>query len=191
MAPKKKKEIVKVPEGLEDLIKNAASAAFPEKPEVAQKISVCVSKIDTIDYQFIIRPIATRLQLDCSVVLNKIKENLQDNPLIHKIEISVNGSFVNIFTKIPRQRPCRSCQNNVKLGRQTMTFKQQNLFEQLTDELSLRFSRLQIGSQQRRDVTLAEKICENFQILLGGDEFINDIKKAVESVAKPSVKTMP
>ena len=81
MAPKKKKEIVKVPEGLEDLIKNAASAAFPEKPEVAQKISVCVSKIDTIDCQFIIRPIATRLQLDCSFVIilchcNSIKDVL-------------------------------------------------------------------------------------------------------------------
>ena len=184
MAPKKKKEIVKVPEGLEDLIKNAASAAFPEKPEVAQNIKVVVSKIGTIDFQFIIRPIAASLQLDCSAALNKIKENIQENQLIHKIEISEIGTYVNIFTKEPRQRPCRSCQNNVKLGRQTMTFKQQNLFDQLTEELSQRFSRLQIGSQQRRDVTLAEKICENFQILLGGDEFINDIKKAVESVAK-------
>ena len=186
MAPKKKKQKIddKVPEELKALIKNAASAAFPEKPEVAQNIKVVVSKIDNIDFQFIIRPIATGLQLECSDVLNKIKENLQENQLIHKIEMSENGSFVNIFTKIPRQRPCRSCQNNVKLGRQTMTFKQQNLFDQLTEELSMRFSRLQIGSQQRRDVTLAEKICENFQILLGGNEFINDIKKAVESIAK-------
>ena len=78
MAPKKKKEIVKVPEGLEDLIKNAASAAFPEKPEVAQNIKVVVSKIGTIDFQFIIRPIAASLQLDCSADLNKIKENIQE-----------------------------------------------------------------------------------------------------------------
>ena len=103
MAPKKKKQKIddKVPEELKDLIKNAASAALPEKPEVAQNIKVVASKIDNIDFQFIIRPIATSLQMECSAVLNKIKENLQENQMIHKIEISENGSFVNIFTKIP------------------------------------------------------------------------------------------
>ena len=186
MPPKTKKQklIQKAPEELIDLIKNAASAAFPEKPEVAQNIKVVVSNFGAIDFQFIIKPIAIRLNLDCIVVLNKIIDNLQENQLIQKIEISDNETYVNIFTKVSRQRPCRSCQNHVKLGRQPMRFKHQNLFEQLTEELSMRFSRLSIGSQQRRDVTLAEKICENFQILLGGNEFINDIKKAVESIAK-------
>ena len=86
---------------------------------MAQNIKVVVSNFGAIDFQFIIKPIAIRLNLDCRVVLNKIIDNLQENQLIQKIEISDNETYVNIFTKVSKEIKIKgkhnSCQSYTDL----------------------------------------------------------------------------
>ena len=188
MAPKKKKtskHITPIPEDLEVLIKNAISAAFPDVTDVEKKVKIEVSKWDQVDYQFNVRGLVSLMKKDPNEIFSKFKEKISDNDqLIKGVEISENESYINIFTSIQRVRPCKTCGNDTKLGRQNIKFSQdrQKLFQLLIEELSRRLPNMSSESRDRKDCTMAEKIHENFNFLLGGDCELTDIKEAVESV---------
>ena len=189
MAPKKKKKSKHViPEDLEVFIKNAMAAAFPDVIDVEKKVNIEVSKFDHVDYQFNIRGLVSLIKKNPSEIFSKFKEKISDNQLIKGMEISENESgipaYINIFTSIQRVRPCKTCQNDTKLGRQKIKFSQdrQKLFQLLLEELSRRLPNMDSESRDRKDCTMAQKIHENFNFLLGGDCELTDIKEAVESV---------
>ena len=189
MAPKKKKTSKHViPEDLEALIKNAMTAAFPDVTDVEKKVNIEVSKIYHVDYQFNIRGLVSLMKIDPSEIFSKFKEKMLENQLIKGMEISENESgvpaYINIFTSIQRVRPCKTCENDTKLGRQNIKFSQdrQKLFQLLIEELSRRLPNMDSESRDRKDCTMAQKIKENFNFLLGGDCELTDIKEAVESV---------
>ena len=107
MAPKRKKPSKHViPEDLEDLIKNAIAAAFPDVTDVEKKVNIEVSKFDHVDYQFNIRGLVSLIKKDSSEIFSKFKEKISDNQLIKGMEISENESgvpnYINIFTSIQR-----------------------------------------------------------------------------------------
>ena len=97
-----------VPEGLEELIKTGISTAFPESSNLAGRIKVTPSKIDYLDYQFNTRG----LNKDPNDIIVKIRETIPSNNIIDRLEISDNGSYINIFTMTKRPKPCKTCSNN-------------------------------------------------------------------------------
>ena len=173
-----------VPEGLEELIKTGIFIGFPESPNAAGRIKVTPSKIDNVDYQFHIRGLVSCLRQDPNDIIVKIRENIPVNDTIERLAISENGSYVNIFTKTKRPKPCKTCSNNTTLGRQHFSSQpaEQSLRDQLIRELSQRMLKTQLLSKPRRDTTIAEKVCENFELILGGGQVIDDVIKAVESI---------
>ena len=187
MPPKRKaqKQTVVLPDGLENIIKLSISAGFPQISGIANSVKIVVSNIHGVDYQFHIKGLVSKLQKAPLEIVEAIKEGIPvDNPIIYRLELSGNGSFVNIFAKDSRSNNCKACTSNTKLGRQRIPFGsgEDTLCEQLVKDLSELIFRTQPESKQRKDVTLAEKICENFKILLGGGEVTNDIAKAIESI---------
>ena len=54
----------------------------------------------------------------------------------------------------------------------------------MTEELSNLFSNILISQLQRQDVSMFQKICQNFQFFLGGDYELKDIREAVLTVGK-------
>ena len=173
-----------VPEGLEDLIKTGISRAFPTSSNAAGCIKVTTSKIDNVDYQFHIGGLVSCLRKNPNDIIVQIRETIQQNDSIERLEISENGSYVNIFTKIKRLKPCKTCSNNTTLGKQNFSYQpaEQNLRDQLIIELSRRMMKTQLLSKPRSNTTIAEKVCENFELILGGGQVIDDVIKAVESV---------
>ena len=173
-----------VPDGLQELIKAGISTAFPASSNAAGCINVTPSKMDNIDYQFHIRGLASCLRKDPNDIIVQIRETIPDNDIIERLETSENGSYANIFTKIKRPKPCKTCSNNTTLGRQSFSSQtaEQNLRDKLIEELSRRMLKTQLLSKPRRDTTIAEKVLENFELILGGGQVIDDLIKAVESV---------
>ena len=173
-----------VPEGLEELIKTGISTAFPESSNAAGRIKVTPSKIDNVDYQFNIRGLVSCLRQGPNQIIVQIRANIPSNDTIERLEISANGSYINIFTKTRRPKPCKTCSNNTTLGKQNFSSQpaEQNLRDQLIIELSRRMMKTQLLSKPRSNTTIAEKVCENFELILGGGQVIDDVIKAVESV---------
>ena len=144
MSPKKKQEIVA--KGLEELIKPWISSAFPESSNAAECIKVISSKIDNVDYQFHIRRLVSCVQKDPNDIIVQIRETIPDNDTIEGLEISDNGSYANIFTKIKRPKPCKTCSNNTNLGKQKiLTNFSQNLLDLFSTELSRRILKYNLG----------------------------------------------
>ena len=97
---------------LEDLLKNAMTAAFLDFPDVEKKVNIEVSKLDQIDYQFNIRGLESLTSKKPIDIFFKFKEKICDNQLIKRVQISENESYINIFTRISRHRPCKTCGND-------------------------------------------------------------------------------
>ena len=110
--------------------------------DAAKTIKITVSTLSNVDYQFHVRTLATHVKQDPKQVVSMMKDNIPDNLLIDRLEISDNNSYGNIFTKTKRQNPCKTCGNGTQLGRQNIAFRKndQNVCEHLTRELSKRFS---------------------------------------------------
>ena len=188
MAPKRKKKIrnAKIPDGLSELIDEAIARCFSNNEEI-KKVRITASNIDGVDYQFPLQGIVSFPRQDPEIFAAKIKENVPENQILAKLELSSNKLFMNIFTRIKMSRPCPTCGNNKKLGKQKILFdpNQEKLCEQLIQELSKKFSELSgtpLESRDRKNTTMAEKLCENFQVLVGGDHVICDIRKAIETI---------
>jgi hypothetical protein len=190
MASKKKKpseNVIPIPKDLEDSIKNCMAAAFPDVTDLEKKVNIEVSKFyHAFDYQFNIRGLTSMMKKDPNEILSKFKEKISDNQLIKEVEISENKSYINIFTSSSRSRPCKTCENDTKLGRQNIEFSHdtQKSLQLLLEELSRTLPNMdsETRDRKRKDCTMAQKIHENFNFLLGGDCELTDIKKAVESV---------
>ena len=191
-----------VPGGLEDLIKTGISAAFPESSNAPGLIKITPSKITSVDYQFHIRALVICLRKDPDEIIVNISETIPDNDIIERLEISENNSYVNIFTKVSRPKPCKTCSNNTTLGRQEFSTQpaELNLREKLIKELSQRMLnsqptlaeklkqlflsmfKSQPVTKDRKTTTIAEKVLQNFELILGGGQVIDDVMKAVESI---------
>ena len=124
MAKKKaiKKPPKQVPEDLKAFIENTVKAAFPELQNINNLITVTGGFLEEVDYQFNLRGITSKLNIEPNEVLEKIKANLQENTLLKELKLSSNSSFINIYTSISRQKPCNSCTLHLKLGRQSIAF---------------------------------------------------------------------
>ena len=125
--PKNKKKTVKkqpaqVPEGLEVFIENTVKVAFPELQNINNLIKVTGGYLEEVDYQFNLKPITSKLNIEPNEVLEKIKAHLQENSLLNKLKLSSNSLFINIYTSISRQKLCNSCTLNLKLGQQSIAF---------------------------------------------------------------------
>ena len=121
--PKKKavkKPSKPVPEDLKAFIENTVKATFPELHNI--NITVTGGFLEEVDYQFNLRGITSKLNIEPNEVLEKIKANLQENTLLKELKLSSNSSFINIYTSISRQKPCNSCSLQLKLGRQSIVF---------------------------------------------------------------------
>mgnify|MGYP001168439037 CR=1 FL=1 len=189
MPPKKGKKMKneKIPEGLTELINEAIAKCFLNC-EATKIVRITASKIDGVDYQFPIGGLVSFPRQDPEILATKIKENIPENQLLDKLELSDNKTFMNIFTRIKRSQPCKTCGNNTKLGKQTILFdpNQEKIVEQLIQELSKKFSKKSdapLDSKDRKDTTMAEKLCENFQVLVGGNHVVSDIRKAIETIS--------
>ena len=124
MAKKKtiKKPPKQVPEDLKAFIENTVKAAFPELQNINNLIIITGGFLQEVDYQFNLRGITSKLNIEPNEVLEKIKANLQENTLLKELKLSSNSSFINIYTSISRQKPCNSCTLHLKLGRQSIAF---------------------------------------------------------------------
>ena len=123
MPPKKGKKIKneKIPDGLSELINEAIAKCFLNS-EATKIARITASKIDGVDYQFPIRGLLSFPRQDPEILATKIKENIPENQLLDKLELSSNKSFMNIFTRIKRSQTCKTCGNNTKLGKQKILF---------------------------------------------------------------------
>ena len=145
----------KAPDDLQELIKDLISKAFPGLPnDVARSIKVCVSKFDNVDYQFYIGRISANRGITNQVVADRIKAKAvgnDPNQLITNMELSdnPNQSYVNIFTKIPRIKPCKACQHEIKLGRQEFEFRPTD--PKLSEWLNEQYIRGRISSLNQAD----------------------------------------
>ena len=187
----------KAPDNLQELIKNLISIAFPELPNnVARSIKVYVSEYGNVDYQFYIKRISANQRITNQDVADRIKEKTvgnDPNQLITKMELSDNQSFLNIFTKVPRTKPCKACHHGIKLGRQGFEFRPTDpkLSEWLNEEyirdrlssISLANDNYEPPPKKRKETTSKEIITENFKVHLGADQFVDDIGKAVKDIA--------
>ena len=124
MAKKKtiKKPPKQVPEDLKAFIENTVKAAFPESQNINNLIIITGGFLQEVDYQFNLKGITSKLNIEPNEVLEKIKANLQENTLLKELKLSSNSSFINIYTSISRQKPCNSCTLHLKLGRQSIAF---------------------------------------------------------------------
>ena len=109
-----------VPEDFKAFIENMVKATFPELQSI--NITVTGGFLEEVDYQFNLRGITSKLNIEPNEVLEKIKANLQENTLLKELKLSSNSSFINIYTSISRQKPCNSCTLHLKLGRQSIAF---------------------------------------------------------------------
>ena len=139
--PKKKavkKPSKPVPEDLKAFIENTVKATFPE----LQSINIIVTGgfLEEVDYQFNLRGITSKLNIEPNEVLEKIKANLQENSLLKDLELSSNSSFINIYTINSRQKPCNACNLHLKLGRQPIAFRpgDKKICEWINEELLVR-----------------------------------------------------
>ena len=162
--PKNKKKTVKkqpaqVPEGLEVFIENTVKAAFPELQNINNLIKVTGGYLEEVDYQFNLKPITSKLNIEPNEVLEKIKAHLQENSLLNELKLSSNSLFINIYTSTSRQKPCDSCslQLKLKLGKQSITFTpgeksiytkaQEWINDELTRQLLKQMSQLSTSDQ--------------------------------------------
>jgi hypothetical protein len=142
MARKKvvKKPSNQVPEDLKVFIESTIKSAFPELQNINNLITVTGGFLDEVDYQFNLRGITSKLTIEPNEVLQKIKANLQENTLLKDLELSCNSSFINIYTRISRQKPCKICGIQLKLGRQPIAFRpgDKKICDWINEELLLR-----------------------------------------------------
>ena len=117
-----KKPPKQVPEDLKAFIENTVKAAFPELQNINNLIIITGGFLQEVDYQFNLRGITSKLNIEPNEVLEKIKANLQENTLLKELKLSSNSSFINIYSSISRQKPCNSCTLHLKLGRQSIAF---------------------------------------------------------------------
>ena len=140
-----------VPEGLEELIKNGISAAYPESSNAAGSIKVTTSKIDNVDYQFHIGRLVSCLRKNANDIIVQIRTNISHNDTIERLELErlENGPYINIFTKIKRPKPCKTCSNKTKLGKQQLSTNiAQNSLDLLTTEFLRRILKYNQGNKR-------------------------------------------
>ena len=170
-----------VPESLEDLIKTVISRAFPRSSNAAGRIKVTTSKIDNVDYQFHIRGLVSCLRKDPNDIIVQIRETIPHNDTIERLEISENGSYVNIFTKIKRSKSCKTCSNNTTLGRQN--FSSQPAAQNLRDKLVKELSQRMFKSQAASNPTVAAKFKKLFWSLFKSQP-VSKLRKDISYWAK-------
>ena len=92
MPPKKGKKIKneRIPEGLSKLINEAIAKCFLDS-EATKIVKITASKIDGVDYQFPIRGLLSSPSQDPEILATKIKENIPENQLLDKLELSDNN----------------------------------------------------------------------------------------------------
>ena len=172
---------------VEEIFRNAAANAYPEYPEVRNYVRVRPSKKDNIDYQFHCGPIASFLKMKIEDIAVKIIENVQDtNDFLKKIEVSKTG-FVNILVRKSNDQSVKcTCKVKTNVGPHDIDFTENGipLCQKMTEELSNLFSNILNSQLQRQDVSMFQKICQNFQFFLGGDYEVKDIREAVLTVGK-------
>ena len=116
----------------------------------------------------------------CSNVSCKIEEfiNNADYGWLEAVNVSIHqGKYtkllkISIKTSGRKRRKCRSCEMGINLGPQKIKFRSDGpkLYDKLRHELSKRFTKIQSEQIRRRqpsEKSIAEKIYENFEVLLG------------------------
>ena len=83
---------------IERVVKTAATEAFPNKPESFFVLKLLRALTGEADFVCVLRKSALKLNEDVRSVAEKIKDKIPtDNVLIQKVEVSDNGSSLNIF----------------------------------------------------------------------------------------------
>ena len=89
--------------GIERVLKTAATEAFPNKPDSFFVLKLCPAVTGEADFVCGLKKFALKLKEDLHIVAEKVKDKIpNDNELIQKVEVSDNGSCLNIFI-LPRQ----------------------------------------------------------------------------------------
>ena len=89
--------------GIERVLKIAATEAFPNKPDSFFVLKLCQAVTGEADFVCGLKKSALKLKEDLRSVAEKIKDKIPtDNELIQKVEVSDNGSSLNIFI-LPQQ----------------------------------------------------------------------------------------
>ena len=114
----------------------------------------------------------------CSDVSCKIEEfiNNADYGWLEALNVSIfQGRYekllkISIKTSGRKRRKCRSCEMGINLGPQKVRSDGPKLYDKLRYELFKRFTKIQSEQIRRRhpsEKSIAEKIYENFEVLLG------------------------
>ena len=85
------------------MLKTAATEAFPNKPDSFFVLKLRRAVTGEADFVCVLRKSALKLQEDVRRVAEKIKDKIPtDDELIQNVEVSDNGSSLNIFI-LPKQ----------------------------------------------------------------------------------------
>ena len=132
----------KIPNGLEELIKDAAVKAFPEAKNVIKKFKISW-KCHHSDYQIHIKSVTNLVNQNANFVVSKIFESVpKDNAIMKNLEASTDGTFMNIFTKIPKPVQCKVCEKGIVLGQSNIDFRPYDakLIEKINSQLMSKVS---------------------------------------------------
>ena len=84
--------------GIERVLKIAATEAFPNKPDSCFALKLRRAVTGEADFVCVLRKSALKLNENVRSVAEKIKDKIPtDDELIQKVEVSDNGSSLNIF----------------------------------------------------------------------------------------------